>query len=408
MNILTSFPDESMLISMYPQLEVLNGNAHIHTPFSFSSFDDIQEIFEQASKEQIALLGINDFFVSDGYTPFYEGAVKKGIFPLFNIEFIGLMKKEQQAGIRINDPNNPGRCYFCGKGLDYPFKTNQASSDRLKSLISLSQEQVMAMITKLNGLLQQHGSGKLFSYTEIRDRFARNLVRERHLAKAVRTLVFESYPDSASRIDFLERLFGGKPVQAQITDIPALENEIRSNLLKAGGLAYVEEDESTFLPVNEIKNIILSAGGIPCYPVLLDDKNGSYTEFESSPESLFNELSGRHISCMELIPGRNDSAHLEKFVDFFHDKNFIILMGTEHNTPEKCPLTCDTRGKKPLSERMKRISYEGACIIAAHQYLRSKAKPGYVNSEGIPNHYSRDFLVKLGNAAIHYFNNKIY
>jgi len=29
------------------------------------------------------------------------------IFPLFNIEFISLLKKEQKEGVRINDPNNP-------------------------------------------------------------------------------------------------------------------------------------------------------------------------------------------------------------------------------------------------------------------------------------------------------------
>ena len=41
-------------------------------------------------------------------------------------------------------------------------------------------------------------------------------------------------------------------------------------------------------------------------------------------------------------------AHLERFVEFFHDKEFVILLGTEHNAPEMIPLTCDTRDKKPL------------------------------------------------------------
>ena len=76
-----------------------------------------------ASEEKIAVLGINDFYVTDGYDSFHKGCIENKIFPLFNIEFIGLLKEEQKKGIRINDPNNPGRIYFSGKGLDYPFHT---------------------------------------------------------------------------------------------------------------------------------------------------------------------------------------------------------------------------------------------------------------------------------------------
>ena len=83
----------------------------------------METIFRMATDENIAVLGINDFFVTDGYEAFHNGSLKNKIFPLFNIEFIGLLKEEQKKGIRINDPNNPGRIYFCGKGLDYPFQS---------------------------------------------------------------------------------------------------------------------------------------------------------------------------------------------------------------------------------------------------------------------------------------------
>ena len=66
----------------------------------------------------------------------------------------------------------------------------------------------------------------------------------------------------------------------------ALENEIRSNLLKSGGAAFVEEDEKSFLELKKIIKIIIKSGGIPCYPVLLDDPSGKFTEFESDPEKL--------------------------------------------------------------------------------------------------------------------------
>ncbi|HEX2394174.1 MAG TPA: hypothetical protein VHI78_02450 [Bacteroidales bacterium] len=406
MNSLAGLPDERQLLSAFPAIDVLNVNGHIHTPYSFSAFGSIPEIFGMAVKENISCLGINDFFVADGYDSFHDGAVSNGILPLFNIEFIGLMKEEQRSGLRINDPNNPGRCYFCGKGLDYPFHVNAYLSRKLENVIRLSQEQVKAMIEKMNDVFYDLGSDIRFNYEEIRARLSKNLVRERHLAKSVRMSIFERYPETDSRIQFMSKLFGGKTIESSITDIPALENEIRANLLKSGGRAFVEEDDNTFLSINEIIEIILDAGGIPCYPVLLDDKKGNYTEFESSPEMLLNELKKRNINCIELIPGRNDALHLEKFVNFFDKNGFLILMGSEHNTPEMIPLTCDTRGKRPLTFDMKRISYEGACIVAAHQYLRAKGGKGYINENGHAQTSENRYYIMLGNAIIHYHSQK--
>lgn len=391
---------------MFPDMEVLNVNGHIHTPYSFSAFSDIDEIVSLALKEDVTCLGINDFFVADGYDAFHEGTFNHGIFPLFNIEFIGLMKDEQKKGIRINDPNNPGRCYFCGKGLDYPFHVDQADRKKLETIIDLSQEQIKAMIAKLNSLFADIGCDIKLNYADIKSQLAKKLVRERHLAKAVRLAVIDKYPDSSSQTEVFSALFNGTSPKSSLTDIPAFENEIRSRLLKSGGRAFVEEDESTFLPIDDIAGIIIRAGGIPCYPLLLDDANGNYTEFESSFPDLLKELSARNIGCIELISGRNDASHLDRLVRFFNDAGFVILMGTEHNTPQIIPLTCDTRGGVPLSPEMKKIAYEGACVIAAHQYYRARGKQGYINESGLPAKHERENFARLGNAIIHYQRQK--
>jgi hypothetical protein len=81
-------------------------------------------------------------------------------------------------------------------------------------------------------------------------------------------------------------------------------------------------------------------------------------------------------------------------------------MGTEHNTPEMIPLTCDTRGNKPLSPKMQKISYEGACIVAAHQYLRSKGGPGFYSKNGLNSVDDRNYYIRLGNAIIHFRHQK--
>lgn len=400
-------------IPAYPQLKkemsgsslpsYREANCHIHTPYSFSAFPEMNVIFEKARNENISILGINDFFVTDGYDSFHQGCIEKKVFPLFNIEFIGLLKEEQKKGIRINDPNNPGRIYFTGKGLDYPFQTGWIQRRQLKKVIKESQNQIKAMISKYNALIASGYPELSLSYESVKKKYAQDLVRERHIAKAIRIIVHENFRNQDEQVLFLETLYSGKKSKATLSDVPALENEIRSNLLKSGGAAFVEEDENSFLELKKILKIIIKAGGIPCYPVLLDDPSGKFTEFESDPEKLYDSLKTLGIECIELIPGRNDFSVLKKFVEFFHEKGFIITFGTEHNTPEMIPLAVTTRGSVPIDEKMKTIAWEGACIIAAHQYLRAHDRQGYVLPDGSHSKEQMRELINLGQLVIEYF-----
>ncbi len=381
-------------------------NGHIHTPYSFSAFSDMENIFSMAKNENISVLGINDFYVTDGYDSFHKGCVNNRIFPLFNIEFIGLLKEEQKNGIRINDPNNPGRIYFSGKGLDYPFHTGFMLKRQLKSVIREGQQQIKAMINKLNELIEKQNPALRLSYEVIKKEYAHDLVRERHLAKALRMLAVKNFTIEEKQTEFIESLYGGKKTKTGPGNPAAFENEIRSNLLKSGGAAFVEEDERSFLELQKIIRIILKAGGIPCYPVLLDDPAGNYTEFEADPQKLYESLKKLKIECIELIPGRNDAALLKKFVEFFSEKGFIITFGTEHNTPEMIPLSITTRGGAPLDEDLKKIGWEGACVIAAHQYLRFEGRQGYVMPDGNHSADQKNELAKLGQLVIEYYLKK--
>ena len=138
MKLLKSFPDREELLKRYrnqPNHSVYKVNGHVHTPYSFSSFESIEQAFALAVNENVKMLGINDFYVTDGYTSFYENAIKNKVFPLFNVEFIGLLKEAQVNNIRINDPNNPGRIYFTGKGLKYPFSMDESYQKTLDEVI---------------------------------------------------------------------------------------------------------------------------------------------------------------------------------------------------------------------------------------------------------------------------------
>lgn len=402
MNFLADFPDENILLQ-HSDFHVVNVNTHIHTPYSFSAFTNVGQAFEMAIAEHVRVLGINDFIVTQGFEEFHTQALQTGVFPLFNIEFVGLFLHEQAAGIRVNDPNNPGRTYFCGKGLDFPSNPPENIRKELGALLDASNRQTELMVQKLNDYTKDFDLS--LSYQDIKKNLAKTLVRERHIAKAVRLAVFEKYQDEKARKEAFQQLFGGHACTSALTDINALENEIRSRLLKSGGPAFVPEDEQAFWPIDKVKKVIEKMGGIPCYPVLLDDKEGKHTEFESDYNRLKINLKTRNIYCVELIPGRNDPGILRKFVKSLHEDGFVVTFGTEHNTPQLIPLKVGTRGRTSLDEDIKEISYLGACVIAAHQYLRARGKEGYTNLDGTVKTDQLDYFRKLGAGVLnHYYS----
>ena len=185
-------------------------------------------------------------------------------------------------------------------------------------------------------------------------------------------------------------------------NLAALENEIRGNLLKSGGPAFVPEDPKAFLSLEEVIDLIIDAGGIPCYPVLLDDPKGVCTDYEADKEKLWQELVKNDVYSIELIPGRNDFNILKDFVTWFHKNGFVITFGTEHNTPQLDPLKVTCRNLVDLDDELKQINYEGTAIIAAHQYLIANAKEGYlIGKKAKPE--EKEYFFELGKAVIDKF-----
>lgn len=319
-------------------------NAHIHTPYSFSAFESVEEALEHAAEEGVKVVGINDFYSTDGYGEWKEGCAARGLYPLFGIEFISLNAEDQAAGLRVNDPNNPGRTYISGKGLAYPVILKGEPLRKLEAVRAESNRQVEQMCAKLNEWLKAEGKPVQLDFNEIREKLTKGSIRERHLAKALR-LAME--PDAEN---------------------PAkLENELRSKLLKAGGPAFVPESPEAFLPMKTVQEIIEAAGGIPTYPFLADDAKGNFTDFEGDLMKAADTLKKRGFRSVEFITTRNTTAVLEQYAGYLEDEGFIVSFGSEHNTPAMEPVKLHTRDAAELPAKLKAINWRGACAIAAHQ-----------------------------------------
>jgi len=378
----------------------LKVNAHVHTPYSFSSFDSIDSIIAAARKENISVLGINDFNTVDGYTEWADKCYHNGIYPLFNIEMIGLSRSDMKEGRKINDPNNPGRMYISGKALTYPIKRSEWNTNRLKHIRNLSNEHVRLMTRKVNELLGEIDMNLKIDFDEMLRSHTKGMARERHLAGMIRSTIEASKGSGKKRNEIFRKLLGDDFNDHHHDDKAGLENFIRSRLLKAGGAAYIEEDPDIFIEPGEIRAMILDAGGIPTYPFLADFNNGSYTGFEADREKAAASLMEQGFYSAEFIPMRNDYIYLRDYVMFLYDRGFIITFGTEHNAPGIEPLEVRAGGTYELDNDLQRINYESACIMAAHQYSMATGGTGFLDGQGKPKTGDREEFIGLGDKII--------
>lgn len=376
-------------------------NAHLHTPYSFSAFDSIPQALDMALEENVRVVGINDFYTTAGYEEWMTECRKRALYPLFNIEFIALDEDLQTHGIRVNDPNNPGRTYLSGKGMAFPMRLDEPYASLLAGVTAESNDQVKAMCRKLNEVLRAHKAKFSLNIDDIERTLTNGLIRERHLAKALRLAVCTHFNNDEKKISaFFHDLFGGKALKSDISDSAGVENEIRGNLLKAGGAAFVPETSSAFLPVETIRQIILNGGGIPTYPFLADNPGGEYTDFEHPLKETMRTLKEKGFWSVEFITTRNGVELLEAYAVELWENGFVVTLGSEHNTPAMEPVELFARHSVPLTDRLKQINFWGAAIIAAHQECIAKGEEGYLNAHGKAKYSLRDQFIAKGSALI--------
>jgi len=213
-------------------------------------------------------------------------------------------------------------------------------------------------------------------------------------------MVEENYPSPDARKKVFENLLGIELKDELLSNYASLENTIRSKMLKSGGSAFVEEDQEIFIPVEDIRNLVLDGGGIPTYPFLADFGDANYTDFEADPDEAAEILIEKGFYSIEFIPGRNDFTLLKDYVLNLHKKGFLISFGTEHNAPGQAPLEVSAKAGHPLDKELMSINYEAACVFAAHQYLVWKEGEGWLDMEGRPYFERKEEFRELGDRII--------
>ena len=359
-------------------------NTHVHLPPNFSAFETVEDAISTAAAEDVQVLGASNFHDRRIYGRFADAAEAAGIVPLFGAESISVIDAQHDAGMKINNPGNPGRIYLCGKGVD-PFASPAPTAVALAARARDADEARMrAMVALLAERFAAAGLRTALTADNIAEDVAERagcprewvVLQERHVAMAFQEALFLAVAPER-RAELLSRAFGA-PAAASTSHPIAVQDEIRARLLKAGRPAFVPESPVSFA---DAYAVVLGSGGIPCYPTLADGAS-PVCPWEEPPETLAERVIELGIHVAELIPNRNAPAVVDAYVAAFRRAGILVMAGTEHNTRQRISLEPRCADGSLPSGDARAAFWEATCVVAAHQHLRASGRPGFVDGHG--------------------------
>ena len=374
--------------------ESLTYNSHIHLPPNFSAFETVEQAVELAADQGVRVLGCGNYYDYSVYQRFTETARDKNVFPSFGTEIIALETDLQQKDIRINDPGNPGRHYICGKAISRFEDLSSRADELLSGIRNNDKLRMTEMVVKMAAVFSEHGIDTGLDDQAVIARVVKRhgcsadtvTLQERHLAQAFQEVFFDEVSEG-QRQQKLTDIFR-VPSQSNPSDTVGIQNEIRSNLMKAGKICFVPE---TFVNLAQAKELICELGGIPCYPVLADGSK-KRCEYETPVEQLIERLKASHYTMVELITIRNSPEVLVEYVSAIRQAGIAVVAGTEHNTLDLLPIKPACVGGQAVPEEIDSIFKEGICVLAAHAFLKAHGEEGFVDGqEGNANQRIEDF-----------------
>jgi hypothetical protein len=349
-------------------------NCHIHTNESFSVFRSPSEAVWQAAREGVALLGINDHYTTAGHDEFRRACAIAGIDAAFSMEAVAMDRAAEAEGLLLNDPDNPGRVYLCGKAITRIPPESSPAAQNLARMRAALERRNREMTAKAAGLFRGRLDAAGPSWEDVLALTPRGNATERHVSRALlmrlRAIAAET---KAALADMIERCASARPPDQ--TSDAVLENFLRAKLLKSGMPCYVPETEDAFLSSEGLRQMFLAYGAVPTYPVL----GNPVTPGEREIEPLLNRLESMGFFAIEVIPHRNTRERLAEIVSAARRRWWPVFNGTEHNTPEARPML-DPFALDPQFEPWFRQS---AAVLLAHQ-KRAPRGEGFVGDDGRP------------------------
>jgi hypothetical protein len=291
------------------------------------------------------------------------------------MEAVGMDRDAEAAGLLLNDPDNPGRVYLCGKGITRIPPADSIAAKNLATMCAALLRRNREMTALAARLFRERLDAEGPSWDDVLALTPRGNATERHASRAalmrLRAIASERGDDLAQVI---QRCCGAAPPAT--ADDAALQNFLRAKLLKAGMPCYVPETEDAFISSADLRDLFLAFGAIPTYPIL----GNPITPGERDVEALLDRLEASGFYAVEVIPHRNTRERLTEIVNAARRRWWPCFNGTEHNTPESRPML-DPYALDPEFEPWFRQS---AALLIAHQERVARGESGFVDEHGRP------------------------
>lgn len=387
---------DSGAIKPPPVMDVVN--LHCHSFFSFNGYGySPSALAWLAKKEGYKAIGIVDFDTIDGVDEFLQvcdifevrgsaGIETRSYFPEFSDRV-------------INSPGEPGVSYVMGVGFPSSFIPVE-SKPILEDMQNRAINRNKVIINRVNTVL----SPVSIDYqSDVVPLTPGKNVTERHIVQAY---VLAARKNTSDVVGFWREKLEISIEEAEnlINDQTGLQNTIRKKLMKRGGVGYIEPTSASFPLLEDVNELIISCGAIPCIAWLDGTSQG-----EMDAEELFSLQIEKGAAALNIIPDRNWNIkdkkiknrkveNLYQMVEMAKDFNLPLNIGTEMNRYDS-PKIDDFDSAELLP--LRKDFLDGAAFIYGHTVMQRTLGLGYQSAwSNVQFQDQRDrnqFYIEIGN-----------
>lgn len=359
-------------VPVEPEADVVN--MHCHTFFSFNAYGHSPSSLAWLAKRRgFKLVGIVDFDVLDGVDEFLTACDVVGVRGSTGIETRVFIP--EYATREINSPGEPGVYYHMGIGF-----TSSHVPDRVSDIL----DDLRQRAARRNQLLIERVNSHLAPVTidyegDVLPLSPGGTPTERHIVDAY---VRAAARDGADQVGFWADRLGvaREQVASVINDAPKFQTLIRARLMKGGGVGYIQPAPDMFPSVDELHELTMGCGALPCAAWLDGTLEG-----EQAIDELLGLLIGKGVVALNIVPDRNWNIpdpelrrlkvqNLYAVVELANDLALPLNVGTEMNSfGQKVVDSFDAPELAPVRQ----VFVDGAYFVYGHTVLRRALGLGY-------------------------------
>lgn len=358
-----------------------NVNLHFHSFFSYNAKGwSPSRIAWEAHRAGLYAAGLCDFDVLDGLEEFFYAGETLGLRVTVNLETRVFVR--EYADLELSSPGEPGVAYFMGAGFAHEPAPGSPQAEGLALLREGARRRNLDLVGRINAHLPEVA---LDYERDVLPLTPKGVATERHIVRAYLNRSLAIFASAEAAIPFWASVLGKSTAEVQaIWGTPALEEAIRSRLVKRGGLGYLQPSEHTFPPVEEFIRWVRSCRAVPMIAWLDGTTSG-----EEDAQALLECVCAKGVQAINIIPERNWNlpdpemrtkkvARLREIVTLADQRGLPINIGTEMNR-DGLPFVDDLQG--PVLREFRASFLRGAHILVGHSLLLRYAEVSYADHD---------------------------